>query len=78
MEGVVKKHVPDTPKAEFWRVVSDMSADAFIDKYFPNGVGGVSFWLLADTLEDDDFFSLMDSMLEEAQLPKSTVAKTAV
>jgi hypothetical protein len=25
-----------------------MSADAFIDKYFPNGVGGVSFWLLAD------------------------------
>ena len=32
VEGVVKKHVPDTPKAEFWRVVSDMSADSFIDK----------------------------------------------
>ena len=32
VEGVIKKHVPDTPKAEFWHVVSDMSADAFIDK----------------------------------------------
>ena len=73
VEDIVKKHVPDTPSVEFWRVVSDMSADAFIDKYFPNGVCDENFWILADTLEDDDFFPLMDSMFEDTQLPKSPV-----
>ena len=71
VEEVVKKHVPDIPSVEFWHVVGTMSTDVFVDKYFPNGVGGASFWLLADTLEDDDFFPLMDSMFEDAQLPKS-------
>ena len=73
VEDVVKKQAPNVPGAEFWRVVSDMSADAFIDKYFPNGVCDENFWILADTLEDDDFFPLIDSMLEEVQLPKSPI-----
>ena len=73
VEGVVKKHLPDSPSVEFWRVVSAMSADAFVDKYFPSGIGGDVFWRVADTLEDDEFFPLVDSMFEEAQLPKSTV-----
>ena len=73
VEGVVKKHVPDIPSVEFWRVVSAMSADVFVDKYFSSGIGGETFWRVADTLEDDDFFPLIDSMLEEVQLPKSPV-----
>ena len=46
VEGVVKKHVPDIPSVEFWRVVSDMSADAFVDEYFPSGIGGETFWCI--------------------------------
>ena len=43
VEGVVKKHVPDSPSVEFWRVVSAMSADAFVDKCFSSGIGGEAF-----------------------------------
>ena len=74
----IKKQALDSIGVECWRVVSALSADAFVDKYFPIGIGGEEFWKLADTLEDDDFFPLMTSIFEDAQLPKSPVEPEVV
>ena len=73
VENFVKKQVADDAKAEFWRVVSAMSTEEFVDKYFPSGRSLADFWISASTLEDEDFFPLVTSMFEDADLPKSPV-----
>ena len=37
VENFIKKQLTDDFKAEFWRVVSTVSTEEFIDKYFPRG-----------------------------------------
>ena len=72
-ENSIKKQMPDATQTEFQLVVSTMSADEFVDKYFPSGVCTTDFWLLANTLVDDEFYSLITSMFEDTQLSKSPV-----
>ena len=70
--------MPNVPKAEFWRVVSTMSAEEFVDKYFPRGVGIDDFWMLVNALEDDNFYPLVTSMFEDARLSRSPVEPAVV
>jgi hypothetical protein len=72
-ENSIKKQMLNATQTEFQRVVSTMSADEFVDKYFPSGVCTADFWILTNTLEDDDFYPLVSSMLEDANLSKSPV-----
>ena len=64
--------------AEFWRVVSTISTEEFVDKYFPNGGCSADFWMLASTLADEEFFPLITSMFEDAELPMSPVEPEVV
>ena len=72
-ENSIKKQMPDATQTEFRRIVGTMSADEFVDKYFPSGICTADFWILANTLEDDDFYPLVSSMFEDANLSKSPV-----
>lgn len=72
-ENSVKKQMTDAAKTEFRYVVSTMSAEEFVDKYFPRGVSTSDFWMLANTLEDDVFYPLVVSMFEDAKLSQSPV-----
>ena len=72
-ENCIKKQVPYDYQAEFWRIVGNLSAEALADKYFPTGVFSAEFWMLANTLEDDEFYPLITSMFEDTQLSKSPV-----
>ena len=64
--------------AEFWRVAGTISTEAFVDKYFSRGICRAEFWILASTLEDGEFFPLVTSMFEDAELPKSPVEPESV
>ena len=73
LENFIKKQETEHSETEFWRVITTLSTEAFVDKYFSSGVGKENFWRLADTLEDGEFFPLITSMFEDAELSKSPV-----
>ena len=78
VENFVKKQATGDSKVEFWRVASAVTAEEFVDKYFPRGIWGRDFWILASALDDGEFYPLITSMFEDSELAKSPVEPEVV